>query len=61
LLLHFGYSSRDDDSASAIKSRLIIINITGREVPVTAAPIRSGAIKRIMKILRNIVVFSYLY
>src|SRR4026209_1341943 len=61
LLFHFGYSSRAEDSASAIKSRLIIINTKGTEAPVTAAPIRSGAIKRIIKALRNIVMFSYLY
>jgi hypothetical protein len=47
-----------EDVAKAIKSSNPINNTTGEEVPVSTAAIKSGAIRKTMKIFRTIVIYS---
>jgi len=60
-ILYSSCSSRAEDSTTAMSSRLNIRNRTGKEVPVTTAPIRRGAMRKIMKNFRTIVNLSYYY
>jgi hypothetical protein len=49
-----------EDSITAIRNRLIIINRTGKDVSLDAAAMMRGVMTRIIKIFRNMVTHSFL-
>jgi hypothetical protein len=50
-----------EDSSTAIRNRLIIINRTGKDVSLDAAAMMRGVMTRIIKIFRNMVTHSFLH